>query len=592
MAQQGKSANIQILLNGKELLAPSELFDIGVKAEFGTEGIQANLTIEQLTFRGNARSEVLNHIADGLTGGVGIFEGLPLSIRAFNKDTDLTVFDGYLDLTDGYIDNDADNSLKVTLKQADGLNSLEDRLNGLTFGTLVENGTITASDYQTVGYVVEKPFNIVEQLTNSIVIYLMAKEVAELLERQADTTVTATAIGTTAVTAPPASAFYAIAKTALDIAYALTMVALIVRLSRQLVNSFLPPKREHKALSLWTALSAISTELGYTFASDQEAYLRKLYYLPSNQNFDESTLEGFIGVAKGISAGIPNASDYGYNCAEMFQLAKTIILGNKAIIDNTLYLTFEGSDFFEKQADVRLFDSLQKATRYNTDEANRSRLIQFQTDITDIWTIKNFPGTNYQVLTKPITETNPKFVTLLGAEQVNIPVALGNRKDKLNALESSVEGLLNVFDAIVNALGGAFGLDVNFSEIVSSKIGLLRVSENNHTIPKLLYLEGGKIPASHRTFLSAKSIYNDYHSYKSFVSNADIAQKQIFENVSVPFCLDDFNKLLNNAYIYNSNGKSAKVTELTWLIGKDRATVSYFERGAYTSNLQETFIEA
>jgi len=592
MAQQGKSANIQILLNGKELLAPSELFDIGVKAEFGTEGIQANLTIEELTFRGNARSEVLNHIADGLTGGVGIFEGLPLSIRAFNKDTDLTVFDGYLDLTDGYIDNDADNSLKVTLKQADGLNSLEDRLNGLTFGTLVENGTITASDYQAVGYVVEKPFNIVEQLTNSIVIYLMAKEVAELLERQADTTVTATAIGTTAVTAPPASAFYAIAKTALDIAYALTMVALIVRLSRQLVNSFLPPKREHKALSLWTALSAISTELGYAFASDQEAYLRKLYYLPSNQNFDESTLEGFIGVAKGTSAGIPNASDYGYNCAEMFQLAKTIILGNKAIIDNTLYLTFEGSDFFEKQADVRLFDSLQKATRYNTDEANRSRLIQFQTDITDIWTIKNFPGTNYQVLTKPITETNPKFVTLLGAEQVNIPVALGNRKDKLNALESSVEGLLNVFDAIVNALGGAFGLDVNFSEIVSSEIGLLRVSENNHTIPKLLYLEGGKIPASHRTFLSAKSIYNDYHSYKSFVSNADIAQKKIFENVSVPFGLDDFNKLLNNAYIYNSNGKSAKVTELTWVIGKDRATVSYFERGSYTTNLQETFIEA
>jgi len=592
MAQQGKSANIQILLNGKELLAPSELFDIGVKAEFGTEGIQANLTIEELTFRGNARTEVLNHIADGLTGGVGIFEGLPLSIRAFNANTDLIVFNGYLDLTDGYIDNDADNSLKVTLKQADGLNSLEDRLNSLTFGTLVENGTITASDYQTVGYVVEKPFNIVEQLTNSIVIYLMFKEVAELIKEVGKDQATTAGISSSSLSGGIGGAVYAIISTALQIAYALTMVALIVRLSRQLINSFLPPKREHKALSLFTALSAISTELGYTFASDQEAYLRKLYYLPSNQNFDESTLEGFIGVAKGTSAGIPNASDYGYNCAEMFQLAKTIILGNKAIIDNTLYLTFEGSDFFEKQADVRLFDSLQKATRFNTDEANRSRLIQFETDITDIWTIKNFTGTNYQVLTKPITENNPKFVTLLGAEQVNIPVALGNRKDKLNPLEKAIEGVLNVFDTIINVLGGAFGLDVNFSEIVSSKIGLLRVSDNNHTIPKLLYLEGGRMPANHRTFLSAKSIYNDYHSYKSFVSNAEIAQKKIFENVSVTFGLDDFTKLLNNAYLYNSNGKSAKVTELTWVIGKDRATVSYFERGAYTSNLEETFIEA
>jgi len=273
MAQQGKSANIQILLNGKELLAPSELFDIGVKAEFGTEGIQANLTIEELTFRGNARTEVLNHIADGLLGGVGIFEGVPLSIRAFNANTDLIVFNGYLDLTDGYIDNNADNSLKVTLKQADGLNSLEDRLNGLTFGTLVENGTITASDYQTVGYVVEKPFNIVEQLTNSIVIYLMFKEVAELIKEVGKDQATTAGISSSSVTGAVGGGVYAVISTALQIAYALTMVALIVRLSRQLVNSFLPPKikREHKALNLFTALSAISTELGYTFASDQEA---------------------------------------------------------------------------------------------------------------------------------------------------------------------------------------------------------------------------------------------------------------------------------------------------------------------------------
>lgn len=590
MAQQGKSANIEILINGKNLLAPAELFDIGIKAEFGDEGVQANLTIEKLTFRGNARTEVLTIIDEGLSGGVGIFEGIPVSIRAFNNELDVIAFDGYLDLTDELIEDEANNAISVTLKKTEGLNNLSDRLNGITFGNLVDKGIITDADYTSIGYVVEKPFNAVEILTNNIVVFLLVKELAEFIQKQTDKTATTSGFTATPPTGSVGASVYAIIKTIGDFIYIGTIVIQIVRLSRQLINTFIPPKRTHKVLNLRTALSKVAQELGYEFVSE-ETIFDNLFYLPSNLNTDVSNLEGFIGVAKGTDAGIPSASDYGYNCAEMIELAKQVINGNKAVLDGKLYLNSKKSNFFERQASVNLFDALDKKATSNTGDAVRSTLINFSTDISDFYTIDNFKGTNFQVLTGPKIVNNPKMVTLQGAKNINIPVALGNRKNSLNPLESTVKSILDVFSGIINTFGSAFGSDVDFSSTVTSKIGLLKVSENNHSIPKLLYLEGGKIPASNRALFSAKTIENNYYFWDSFVRNADKAQKKQYNNVAVPFGISDFVKIVDNAYLYDSAGSSAKITELSWLFGQDKATVSYFVRQKYTDNLKETFIE-
>ena len=73
--------------------------------------------------------------------------------------------------------------------------------------------------------------------------------------------------------------------------------------------------------------------------------------------------------------------------------------------------------------------------------------------------------------------------------------------------------------------------------------------------------------------------------------NADKAQKEIYENVQVPFGISDFIEVVDNAYLFDSAGQSGKITELRWLFGKDRATVSYFVRKKYTDNLKESFIE-
>ena len=592
MALIGKSAEASFFLDNQEINAPAGAFDLSFDIEFGDEIAQgAQINVNELVFYGQTRKYLLDKIQEGLTGGVGIFEGLSFRIQLSNIDIGLIAYDGFIALSD-ISDDPANNRCTVTLKKTDGASTLQDRIDALTFGNLVDEGIITPSDYTTFGYVVKKKFNLLEQLTNSIVLYLLFKELAELIQRQGDTT--ATAVGIQAgggLTGSLGAGIYSVIKTAIDIAYALAMVALLIRLSRQLINSFLPPKREHKLLNMKVGLEKIAEKLGYDLVIGEDVQeINNHYYLPSNQNFDESTIDGLIGIARGTSQGIPNASDYGYSCAEFVQYLLNYFYASLSVEDGSLRFDWKGSDYYEKQASVELFDSLNKTFSYNTEDAVRSRLIQFQTDITDDYTIDNFRGTNYEVLTKPKTVVNEKYVTLYGAENIDLPLSLGNRNNKLNALEEGVKGLLNVFDTIVNALGGAFGVNVNFSSVVTSKIGLLNVSENNHSIPKVIYLENGRLPSNHREKFSAKDSYR-YHSYKSFVTNGDEAQKKKFTNVEIPFGLESFAKLINNSYLYNSDGKRSKATRLTWEFLKDRAEVDYYERERYTNNLEETFIE-
>lgn len=589
MASTGKSANITFRLAGVEVLPPEEFFDIGFIAEFGQDGVQPSLSLEELTFANEAVTVFEQAIESGLNGGSGIFEALPFDIVATSENESIEL--NYAVVLSKIVRIPSANRVTVPIRLVDGLDSLQERLDSITFGTLEDEGFITSSDYDDIDYVVEKPFNILENLVTSIILYQLLKEAASLIQRQGDTTATSAGITSGSPSGGIGATVFSIIKTAIDIAYALTLAALLIRLSQQLGRAFLPPRRTSKMLNMRVAMEKIAEKLEYEFESDLTD-LEKVYYLPSNQNYDTKGLDGFIDRVRGTDKGIPNPKDYGYGLGEFVQLVKSLFLANVTILDGKLYLNWKGSDFFESQADVILFDSLDKNQRYNDEDAVRSRLIAFSTDQLDEHTIDNFKGTNYEVLTSPIKVTDEKLVTLEGAERIDIPVALGTRKNSLNPFEEALESLFNVVDGVVNVLGSAFGLSSNFSSIIGSRVGLLKVSNNNYSIPKVLWVENGRLPSNHRDELSAKALYDKYYFWKSFVANADKAQKKVYDNVEVPFGIIEFAKVLRNAYFYDSEGARGKITALEWRVLRDRATVSYFIRDRYTDNIQERFIEA
>ena len=362
----------------------------------------------------------------------------------------------------------------------------------------------------------------------------------------------------------------------------------VINLGLALIETLVPKKRTHKGLLLRTALEKVANHLGYGFISPNIEF-DKVHYLPSNPEFDEEDeTTGFIRKINSIKKGIPKVTDFGYRCSEMFELAKNLIDGKFAIIDGDLHLRSRNDPFWVRTSTYTLPDVLIDVKRYNTQDLKANKFIAFETDITDDWTLDNFKGTNLERITDAINVSNSRAKLIKGLDELTFPVALGSRKDKLSAIEKILKELAKVIDGVANTFGG----NSNLASRVSSKLGVLKVSTNNHVIPKLLWLEGGRIPANNRELFSAKSLYDSYHNYDSFVTTDFGFQRELYRNISIPFGLDDFVKLIDNSYFVTDDGVIGKIEKITWNIANDRAVIDYWKQIPYTSNLKETFIEA
>lgn len=578
-----------VTIDGKTVAIPKDFFDVGVKASFG-ENIQANLTTEEFTFVLDAYQSIIDWINKGRQGGVGIFEGVPISILNSNGQNNISVFKGILDLQAGTIIQENLKQVRTRLRQDESLNQLDDLLEPLDYGYLKSLGVISSSDYVSVDYVVNKTDNGLETITTLITVYLLSKQLADTIKEIGSSIAIVAGISVSGVPGPIGAAVYAVAVAILQVAYAVTLLILIIDFGTDLFNVLIQPKRTHKGVLLKTLLAKACEHIGYTLETTIED-LENLVYLPSNQNVDEFGLKNVFNKVGSITEGIPNSGDIGYTCPEMFQICRDLFNARFAILGNTVQFHTENSSYWVSQSGWEKPNSLrnvaERAYRYNTDEIKGSIFIQFQTDIVDEYTIKNYQGTSFQVLTdaKAVGKTANK--TIKNLDRVDIPLALGNRKDKLNGFEQGLASIANLFDNIA----GVFGGKPNLAKKIKNKVGVLEVSNNNHSIPKLLWLQNGRLPSNHRALFSAKTLWEKYHSEKSFVQNNFGRQRRYIENEVIPFGLSDFVTLLNNAYFRDENGQVGKVVELEWVMSKDYATISYWVQEIYTNNLQETFIE-
>jgi len=362
----------------------------------------------------------------------------------------------------------------------------------------------------------------------------------------------------------------------------------VVKMTTAIVNAFIPAIRNHKAIRLKKLIQAAAIYAGYELETDI-ALLENIVYLPSNPNVDKPNAAGFVGIQGSIKKGIPNSSDYGYSIIELLQLAKSLFNAKFAVSSgNKLQFRSKNSSYWLKTSSYVLPDVLTDSVKYNTEELAANRLIAFETDLRDIWTIENFQGTNYEVITDAVTVFNAKAKQLKGLSEVRIQTCLGNRKDNLTALESLLKGFASVADAVASLFGG----NSNLAAQVQSRVNVLKVSDNNTSKPKLLYVNAsGLIPANHREFLSAKALYNQFWIEESFVSDNWHGQKLKHEQVRIPFGMNDYLQLVENSYISTIEGGQGKIEKISWRIGSDYAVVDYWIRQPYTFNLAETFIE-
>lgn len=594
MSDISKNAESEYLLDGTPFNAPLQWEDVTINAEYPDDSIQPSLTINEFEFNLEARKIINDWIDGGLSGGVGIFEGMPFDLNLFNNNPLTENFKAFLDFTNDYNDRPDDGVLSVSIIKDESIENFFEKLGGVTCGYLEEIGVFTDADYTDIPYVVEKKFNFFEIIIASITYYLMVQALIDSIAKTVDNV---NKVSIAAIPLPGVGAsgpvltvnvgglVYAILSLLIQVIYTAILVIAIIELATSLFKALVPPKRNHKGILLKTALTKIANHFGYDFVCPVQEY-NNVTYLPSNPNEDEKTFFGFISSTKGTQSGIPNQLDYGYFTEDLFNLAKSLPYAKMALYGNTIHLRAKNDPFWLQQSQWQFPDVLVNTLRYNTDEMKSTRLYSFEVDINDEWTIDNFNGTSIEVKTSPVSTIRERAVLLKGLEEVSFNTALGNRKDELNAIERLLKVLANIFDEVTSALGN--GSD--FAGAIESKVGVLKQSNNWHTVPKLLYLSNGKLPSNHRNLWNAPLLWDKYHKEKSFVRDNYKGQKNVYNDITIPFGLEDFFQLTTNPY-FQFNDVQAKITNFEWTVGADEAKISFWVRKPYTYNLQETLIQ-
>lgn len=557
-------------INSKQVSPPKNWGALKLVGSFDGISNSSQIESDRLEFVLDSARELINYIS----GNIGIVEGAPFSMSLENQDFNEKLIDGYIDFEENF---EIVNPQKVlaTFKLDNSIAELEERIKGTTVDLLRGKNVFKASDYTNVDYVVEKKTSLLEIAVLSVTIYLMAKELAEQIYRTVEAVAAVSAYVASGLTGSVGAGIYTIGRAIAELAYAAFLAIQIINLVEQLINLLISPTYSKKAISLYNLISKSFSYYGYEFESSI-TQLKEWYYFPSGDD----------DIRKKI--GLPNITDYGYTVDEMYQLVKDIFYAKSQIVGNKLILESNNSPYWQKQSSFVLnnvsADDSEKI-KYNISDLNNTYFIKFDTDITDEWTIDNYSGTSFEVVVSPKTETNRKRTTIKGFNEVFIPLALGNRKNELNALETTLSTLIKTANKILSIFGG------KLKNPIQARVGLLKISSLDFDKPKLLPLRGGKLSSSHRTQLSAKVLWENWHNYKSFVDNNFGGQRLVYSDVRVPFTFQDYNKLVNFNKLTDWKGRDGEVTRLEWSFDEDTAVIDFEVKEIYTKNLVETKIE-
>lgn len=564
---------------------PKDFEAFEIVAEFENT-YQPNITDTEIKFVGDAAVEINNYIDGGLNGtSRGIFEGIPFEILLTGNGVPYEAFRGYIDLLE--VKRRCD-EVTVKLQYEDGLNKFSEKCQALTYGYLQEQGYFPLSELKSVPYVVNYIPDGIQLVTIGISLFLIGKETYETVpkipEYIADVVLAAIPSVGLGVTINVGNIIICVVKLVLLIVYIVLMILAIIELIDQLFSEIYSVKRWHKGCRMGTLLRKGCEHLGYSFSStifDNSSY-ENMVFLPVK------TKKGKLGEFDNDD-GVPNASGYGYTVYEMFQLAMKMFNAKILIKNGTVYLESKNNTSFWQQNSTYVLKDVEILEKtYNTDELNPNYILKYSYDIADMNTIDNFTGTNYERITSPISINEPKRLNFGGLKEISLDVCLATRKESTNTIEDILSGFASVVDAII----GFFGGNSNFLNGFQNRIGCMNVSQHFGWQPKLVLMQGNSLPDWERTYMSAKKLYELYHTSESFVENNYGGQYEKYKDIIIPFCFHDFLKTINNAYFVTADGNSGKFEKITWNFTQMYAKVDFRIQKPYTKNLQETFIEA
>lgn len=629
---------INFYINNALVEPPENIRELSIELNYDKDIVQQQVSTNRWRWvRENAR-DIENHIKSGLTGGVGIFEGLPFRIDIVSKGITRTLFDGYIDLTEELDINC--NDIVVVAKEKQGIDFLNDTADSISFEKMFDNGLIKTTDFVFVPYVINtipKGAEAFVSLVSAILIGIqLTEQVKQLLKDTADVSGLFTTISGTV-------------KISLQILYVIFLITILIQLIISFFEMIIQRVKFHAGMYVKKLFEKGCEHFGLKFQSSifQDEDWSKLFIIPQKYRLegtgiDSSALKelggqatsaggvGFVSINLNIQKGF-----YKGTFGEFIRSMKTIF-NAKVIIRNSVFI-FERRDFNISARLYTLPDLRNDSYQLNTSEIKSNILISFSHDLNDKNTIDQFNGTVLQVITTSLLQGNISLLKNL--ERVAIPFSLAKRKEQLTIPESILNSIIAIVNApvqlmvsiinlvldIINAMIAIIkllikalkllGIKIKFDPLplppfnppplinpIKDRLGMMILENDFVDVPKLLLINEDTNPQKTKLFprisggeefLTAKKLWNDFHFINSFVEINGKHNQWRKENLeNVPFCFDDYEKVKDDNKIWAPDGiTEAELTSLKWNIFDQKADISFRINKKYTNNLQIKIFE-
>ena len=244
-----------------------------------------------------------------------------------------------------------------------------------------------------------------------------------------------------------------------QIAYLAAIIVALVKLTEQIIEQLMPPKRYHLAMTVKSlfvkACEHLNLTLESTLLDNIEKSGNKWVLMPSKNHRGGEKPTGADNTWK--ETGVPSQQDATNTFAGVIRTFKEMFNADFQLKDGKFI--FERRDFFIKSTGYVIPDTfidqekLIDANSFNTDELKSSYNINWSFDSQDLNTLDNQNGRVFQAVLSPKVTNNPKLTSLTGLQEVGIPITMGIRKDKLTIIEEIVKGFVTIADSLTGQIG-------------------------------------------------------------------------------------------------------------------------------------------
>jgi hypothetical protein len=549
-------------------IAPRNLLDIGVVSDFTNRPDELSLNVDKLILPREALDIIQNHLQTQ-----GVFEGIPYRVEMAQG----IVLQYYVDLTENAIFRDFE--IEVTIKRRIAKDSFFDQADGTSFELLAAKGV----NFQFI----DVPFLIVrDNLEESFVqlaisTYVMTKELIQAA-KDLGTAITDFIQATVGSPIPPLGAIISLGiKVIIQAAYTAAVLIAVGELATQLIQVYFPNVRYLKACKVKELISKGCQYLGYQFQSNLLDNFSGATILPVPLTKEKVSI--FDNLSNSLSGtaftkGYPTAQDSTPTLGSLISAIETQCNAETKVVNGIVQL--ERRDYWQNLTPNAIIPALvlqaerQDEYTLNTSDIWKRYYIHYQYDLSDIHTMDFFDPTDAEFSTEPANVVNADLVSIKGLQDVNIPFALGVRKNNLNFIEKTAK----VFFVIIDAVSTLFGSGTNFAGSIDDRIGMLQISQQFFTQTKFLYLIGNKQPANYISFVSASGLWNKFH----FINQIQLYQFQVRSDVRTRISESDFVDLLNNNYA-TINGVRCEILRIEYIDEKSYATINYRQPDTYAT---------